>query len=162
MVAVPDTKGDLVVTIKSKDGSEMYCWNTGASTHQWWDVKWKDNQTLSLDSGDIGGYILERLPDNSWRERTPGGVFSPDGKLQVQTSWQSKDTKKLKVWFGEVLGHRSYIVRGEFQTNFVILDPFNCARWDGNNHVIVKTVDGDHSWIKQADGSWVEEKAGTK
>jgi hypothetical protein len=157
MEAIPDTSGELCITIKNRDGTVLHRWNTGASPHQWWIVEWKDNQTLLMSSGDIGAYTLERLPDNTWRESTPGGVFSPDGKWKVQTSWQSGETKKLKVMFGEVSGHRSYHVRGEFQTDLVTLDPFNCALWDGNTRVIVKTLDGEHSWIRLADGGWTRE-----
>jgi len=157
MEAVHDTSGALTITIKSKAGLVLYRWNTGASQYQWWTVEWKDNKTLQMESGDIGAYTLERLPDNLWKESTPGGVFSPDGTLKVQTSWQSGETKKLRIWFGEVLGHRSYTVRGDFQTDLVILDPFNCARWDGNSRVIVKTLEGEHSWIRLADGTWVRE-----
>ena len=158
MVAVPDATGEVTITIKSKTGSSLYQWKTGASPHQWWVVEWKDNRTLEFESGDIGAYTLERLPDDTWRESTRGGVFSPDGKLTVQTSWQSGETRKLHVWFGEVTGHRSYTIRGEFETNFVVLDPFNCARWDGNNRVVVKTLDGEHSWIMQKDETWTQEK----
>jgi hypothetical protein len=158
MVAVPDVSGELAVTIKDKAGSELYRWKTGASPHQSWKVWWKDNRTLELDSTDIGSYYLERLPDNSWRESTPGGIFSPDAKLIVVTSWQSKETKKLKIRFGEVRGHRSYSVLGEFQTDLVVSDPSNCARWDGNDRVIVTTLDGEHSWLRQTDGNWAREK----
>lgn len=157
-VAVPDASGELAVDIKDKAGVVLYRWETGASPHQRWDVRWKDDRTLELDSSDIGGYTLEQLPDNTWRESTPGGVFSPDGKLKVQTGWQSSETRKLHLVIGEVAGHRSYDIRGRFETNLVVADPDNCARWDGNSRVIVTTSDGEHSWVKQADGYWAREK----
>ncbi len=158
LIAVPDVSGGLTVAITNKAGSELYRWRTGASTYQGWSVRWKDNQTLELDSSDIGAYTLERRPDNTWRESTPGGVFSPNGKLKVQTSWESEETKKLEIRFGEVTGARSYVVRGEFQTDLVVTDPFNCARWDGDNRVIVTVSDGEHSWVKLVDDTWVREK----
>lgn len=160
MVAFPDSTGELLITINSKDGTELYRWNTGASPNQWWAVRWTADQSLLMESADIGAYTLERLPDGSWRESTPGGVFSPDGKWKVQTSWDSKETRRLKVWVGEVTGRNNFSGTREFQTDLVISapDPFNCARWDGNNRVIVKTADGEHSWTKSADRTWTREK----
>ncbi|MDY3554831.1 hypothetical protein R5W24_003960 [Gemmata sp. JC717] len=155
--AVPDTTGELAVTIKSKDGPILYRWETGASPYQWWVVEWKDNHTLQMASGDIGAYMLERQPDNTWRESTPGMVFSPDGKWVASTSWESGETKKLRIWFGNVQGRRSYSVGGDFQTDFVISDPFNCAHWNGNDRVIVKAADGERSWMKLEDGTWTYE-----
>lgn len=157
MEAAPDTTGELAVVIKRKGGPLLYRWETGVCTHQRWSVEWKDEHTLLLSSSDIGAYTLKRLPDESWQESTPGGVFSPDGKWKVQTSWQSGKAKRLKVLFGEVTGHRSYAVRGEFLTDLVVADPFNCARWDGNARVVVKTTDGEHSWARLPDGGWVRE-----
>jgi hypothetical protein len=157
MVATPDTTKHVCITIQSQDGSLLYKWDTGASPYQGWMVEWKNQQTLYFSSGDVGGYTLEKQPDNTWRESTPGGLYSPNGKWKVQTSLDSRETKKLQIWFGIVTGPRSFDVRGTFQTDLVVLEPFDCARWDGNSRVIVKTTEGEIAWIKSNDDIWSRE-----
>ncbi|MGL6074019.1 MAG: hypothetical protein ACRC8S_07650 [Fimbriiglobus sp.] len=157
LVAVPETTGELLVVIKDQAGTELYHWKTGASTYQWWVVEWKDSQHLLMESADVGAYILERQPDNTWRENTPGGAFSPNGKRKVQTSWDSQVSKKLRIQFFEVSGPRSYSVEGDFQTNFSVEQVSDIARWDGNDHVVVKTLDGEHSWVRGNSRTWVLE-----
>ena len=158
MVAIPDGSRELCVVVQRKDGRVLWRWETGASPYQSWDLRWKDRKTLLLSSSDIGAITLELLPDGSWRESTPSSVFSPDGKEIVCTFWHSGESRRLKISFREVTGPRSQTVRAEFLTDFVVSDPFECARWDGPDRVVVTCMNGEHSWMRLPDGTWVLEK----
>jgi hypothetical protein len=154
---VPDTSNGLVIVIRSRNGDEHFRWNTEASSLQGWSVPWKDHRTLLLSSADIGAYTLEQMPHSTWREAQLGGVFSPDGASIVQTSCESSSTRKLEIWFGAVSGRRRYEFHDRFVTDLVVAEPFHCARWDGNNRVIVTTTDGDRAWTKQKDKTWTRD-----
>lgn len=70
----------VVVTIYDRTGKEVEEIQTGASSNMRWDIGWGDNDSILLDSGDIGKYKWEKVSSSRWELR----YINPDVVLVIK------------------------------------------------------------------------------
>ncbi len=168
MIASPQkAKSTLIITVSDQAGNVLTRWNTGVSIVHRWSVEWMDNSRLLVRSSDIGARRLARQEDGTWKAENPLRKLSPNGKLVAYTYWNDSRAKTLTLSLLEANGDadaafRMLKVLEKFRTDIVVSDLVDCARWDGDDRLVIKGADGEHRWERASGTGWqqVDNKAG--
>ena len=146
----------LVVSIFDTSGKLLHEENTRASRVHRWSVEWASNSKIIIQSSDIGPIALMRGDDGKWSRVNPLRALSPDGKHVASVHWNSYREKFMTLSIleanGDVDAASSIIKR--FETQIVVSNLDFCARWEGDQKIIVKADSSEHVWLKSPDGEW--------
>lgn len=146
----------LVVRIFDQNGTILHEENTRASRVHRWSVDWVSDSKIMIKTSDIGSLALIRDDDGRWSRVNPLRRLAPDGAHVAYTYWNSYREKYLTLSIlkadGDVDAASSVVE--EYETEIAVANLEFCARWEGNNRIIVTADSGEYAWTRSPDGSW--------
>ncbi len=147
----------LLITIFDKDGKLLHKENTHVSRIHKWSVRWLDNRKILIESSDIGPVSIVLNKDGHFKRENPLRKLSPDGKLVAYTFWNDYKRKTITLRFFKSDGDTdsAYIVLHEFKTDIVVSELSDCARWEGNNKLVIKAVNQEYIWTREPGRPWL-------
>lgn len=146
----------LVVSVFDRAGNLLHQENTRATRLHRWSVEWISGSKVIIRTSDIGPLALTERPDGSWTREDPLKKLSPDGKLIAYTFWNRHREKCLTLSIGKPLGDDGSIISvlREFETQIVVSNLEDSARWEGNDRIVVVADSGEHVWHRDSEGTW--------
>ncbi len=146
----------LLVRIFDKNDKLLHQENTHVSRVHKWSVRWLDDRKIIVESSDTGPVSIVINKDGHSKQESPLHKLSPDGKLVAYTFWNDYKKKTITLHFLKSNGdiNSASIVSHEFETDIVVSDLSDCARWEGNNKLVIKAVNQEYIWTREQGNQW--------
>lgn len=145
----------LEVSVDDRAGRRLCTVNTGVSRIHRWSIGWRDNGLIRVRSSDIGPVDIHVSPDGTCRKADPLRDVSPDGSWTAYTYWDDFHSRKLRLHLSKL---KDPAANRTFETDIVVRELEDCARWEGNDRLVVEAEDGPHVWVRSADDGWAERR----
>lgn len=156
MYVLVDTtdQNPLTINIFDHGNNLLFRVQTMASSFQSWNVEWRDNRKVILDSADIGPVGFIRKDDGTWTRYDPLRAMSPDGTIAADVYWGRDSCLALALLQadGNASTHGPCIFRDE--TDIKIKDLCDSIHWLGNDRLMVTADDGNYEWKRNDEGEW--------
>ena len=156
-----DLRGSIFLHFFTRDGDLLFKANTRTNVAHRWSVEWAGDDKVLFRSSDIGPSYWVYQQDGSWKRVSPFKKLSPNGKLVVYTYWDSRGSyneKTLTITLLKADGDvdAASTVVYTIPTDLVIPTLIDCARWEGNETIVITGQDKEYRWRQRFDGSWEE------